>query len=80
MKHTSEEKRKMRRERKKRKRRNKVEKLVTEKETVDVVYKNMSRSFWERWQWELVQHKEALKVSQIITSRSTPKREFVKTS
>ena len=46
----------------------KEEKLVTEKETVEkklVVYKNMSRSFWERW---LVQRKEALKVSQIITS------------
>lgn len=66
---TLEEKRKMRNERKKRKRARAKDlkaqlqlerqmKVETDKKVT--LYKNMSRSYWERWQWELQQRKECL--------------------
>ena len=72
-KNTAEEKRRMRSSRKKRKRsmrkaqvatlKKKVEdvhKLREESEKRVNVYRRMARSFWERWQWELRQRKEAM--------------------
>ena len=72
-KNTPSEKRKMRKERRKRKRLEsevsaqavadtlKQERELRTKAQVEVwKYKRMSRSFWERWQWELQQRKEYL--------------------
>ena len=36
------------------------------------LYKNMARSYWERWQWELQKRKETLREQQLIT-RCIPK-------
>lgn len=75
---TIEEKRIMRKHRKKRKRlerkhlvKNLQKELEKEHKIVEqcqqrvVGYKRMARSFWERWQWELSQRKEALRLSMI---------------
>lgn len=62
---TLQEKRKMRNERKKRKRKLTAEvqfetKLRVDAERKVVLYKNMSRSYWERWRWELQQRKDLM--------------------
>lgn len=75
---TTEEKKIMRKHRKKRKRlerkhlvKNLQKELEKEHKIVEqcqqrvVGYKRMARSFWERWQWELGQRKEALRLSMI---------------
>ena len=75
-KHSIEEKRKMRKERKKRKRLQRaglqmIEKIKQVKEQADkrtVMYKNMSRSYWERWHWEIVQRKEGTKLARISSN------------
>lgn len=62
-KNTLEEKRKMRLKRKKRKKQERADK----KRKADIAvaaqttrYKCMARSYWDRWQWELVKRKEAM--------------------
>ena len=79
-KNTPAEKRKMRKERRKRKRLEsevsaqavadtlKQERELRTKAQVEVwKYKRMSRSFWERWQWELQQRKEYLQAQKNIS-------------
>ena len=69
---TLQEKRRMRNERRMRKRRSKSNssllantlqlesKLRAEAEKKLTLYKNMTRSYWERWRWELQQRKECM--------------------
>ena len=77
---TIEEKRRMRNERKKRLRRQKLHaksikslkcKLVAAQEKVQssdtriTVLKRMTRTFWERWRWELEKRKEAMTMARL---------------
>ena len=77
-KNTIQEKRKMRHERKKRKRcKAKLleahldleRTLRSEAEKKVALYKNMSRSYWERWRWELEQRKECMVREKSLLSR-----------
>ena len=83
---TEEEKRKMRRERKKRKRKmNRKRRRVTvqAKEVQEqhdsehkrelVLYKQMARDYWDRWQWEMRQRKEEM--AKKHATRSATKRD-----
>ena len=75
---TRQEKQKMKKERRRRKTKmNKcvmLEKIKLEEDKrlaaeKDVVrYKSMSRCYWERWQWELKQHKEELKKKNLLVA------------
>ena len=79
---TTEEKRRMRKCRKKKKRSAKCQTIRALQQELDeerqlgakrdkqvMLYKRMSRSFWERWQWELRQRKEAMKLERAMTSQ-----------
>lgn len=86
-KNSIEEKRRMRNNRKKRRRVHiRQAKLDTLTQTDDlkkeqersneirkeaVLYEKMAKNFWERWQWELLKHKEALE--QLV---QTPQSEY----
>lgn len=79
---TLEEKRKMRNNRKKR-RRSRVKALEchlqlektlrAESEKKVTLYKNMSRSYWERWRWELQQRKECIMRERSFLQRNKEK-------
>ena len=73
-KHTLEQKRSMRRERKKKKRRTraaiqKVKELKKQNDAATgpsrdvILYKQMARHHWDRWQWELQKRKEAAQIN-----------------
>lgn len=73
-KHTPEQKRSMKRERKKRKRQKraairKIKELQKQNEAATgpsrdvMLYKQMARHYWDRWQWELQKHKEAAQLN-----------------
>lgn len=73
-KHTREQKRSMLRERKKRKRRTraaikKVKEIQKQNDAATglsrdvILYKQMARHHWDRWQWELQRHKEAAQIN-----------------
>ena len=80
---TLDERRKMRNERKKRKRSTKkalaahLELERTLRSAADqklVLYKNMCRSYWEQWRWELEQRKECMvREKRLLSRQSAPK-------
>lgn len=83
---TVEEKRRMRNERKRRKRsRKKVLEtqlalectLRSEAEKKTILYRNMSKSFWDRWRWALEQRRECMKRERQLLCRQTESRKSV---
>ncbi len=42
-----------------------------------VLYRNMSRSYWERWQWELQQRKESMARERALQSDTLKRHERV---
>ncbi len=72
----------MRRDRKKR-RRSRVhaleahltleQSLLADSEKKTNLYRNMSRSFWERWRWELQQRKDSMLREKALLRRSSVK-------